>query len=59
MKGTGGTKLLCCIQENIFNQHVTSSKRGGTILDLVFGNEAEHVDEMTAGDHFGDSDHNS
>jgi len=53
------TEFIQCVQECFLRQYEDSPTRKGAILDLVLGNELRQVIDVSVGDHFGNSDHNS
>jgi len=54
-----GADFVRCVQEGFLTQYVDKPTRGEAILDLVIGNEPGQVSDLSVGEHFGDSDHNS
>ena len=50
-------KVLECIQNSFFTQHVLLPTSGDNILDLVMSNEERLVENLTVGEPFGTSDH--
>ncbi|PLS49478.1 hypothetical protein CYV29_15670, partial [Carnobacterium maltaromaticum] len=59
VRGPDGAEFVRSIQEGFLEQYVNSPTREGAILDLVLGNEPGQVVEVSVGDYFGNSDHNS
>lgn len=53
-RGLNGSEFVRYISEDFLKQQANSPTRGGTILDLVSGNEPGQV-----GKHFGNSGHKS
>ena len=52
-------EFVRCVQEGFLTQYVDKPTRGEAVLDLVLGNEPGQVSDLSVGEHFGDSDHNS
>ena len=59
VRGLDGEEFVRCVQEGFLTQYVDKPTRGEAVLDLVFGNEPGQVSDLSVGEHFGDSDHNS
>eukprot|EP00061_Rhincodon_typus_P004185 g21947.t1 len=59
VRGLDGAEFVRSIQEGFLEQCVHSPTREGAILDLVLGNEPGQGVEVSVGDYFGNSDHNS
>ena len=57
--GVDGAEFVRSTQEGFLKQYVDSPTREGAILDLVLGNEPSHVVDVSVGEQFGNSDHNS
>ena len=58
-RGLDGEEFVRCVQEGFLTQYVDKPTRGEAVLDLVLGNEPGQVSDLSVGEHFGDSDHNS
>eukprot|EP00061_Rhincodon_typus_P010747 g35270.t1 len=58
-RGSDGEQFVRCVQEGFLRQYVDNPTREETILDLVLGNEPAQVIDVSVGEHFGLSDHNS
>ena len=58
-RGLDGAEFVRSIQEGFLKQYVDSPTREGAILDLVLGNEPGQVVDVSVGEQFGNSDHNS
>eukprot|EP00061_Rhincodon_typus_P000587 g12144.t1 len=59
VRGLDGAEFVRSIQDGFLEQCVNSPIREGAILDLVSGNEPSQLVEVSVGDYFGNSDHNS
>eukprot|EP00061_Rhincodon_typus_P000882 g13077.t1 len=59
VRGLDGAELVRSTQEGFTEQYVNSPTLEGATLDLVLGNEPSQVVEVSVGNYFGNSDHNS
>ena len=59
VRGVDGAEFVRSIQEGFLKQYVDSPTREGAILDLVLGNEPGQVVDISVGEQFRNSDHNS
>lgn len=51
--------FLDVIQDSFLQQMVHQGTRDSAILDLIFCSNGERIDNLTIGEHLGDSDHNN
>eukprot|EP00061_Rhincodon_typus_P001422 g14754.t1 len=58
-RGSDGEQFVRCVQTGFLRQYVDNPTRGEAILDLVLGNEPGQVIDVSVGEYFGLSDHNS
>uniref|UniRef100_A0A4W3GAF0 Coiled-coil domain-containing protein n=1 Tax=Callorhinchus milii TaxID=7868 RepID=A0A4W3GAF0_CALMI len=58
IKGKAGQRFIDCVQENVLEQYVSSPTRKEALPDLVLGNEIGQVEQVSVGQHLGNSDHN-